>query len=79
MPAAPPIGDYVLGVLTQCARFKVRKVADEGEIGVRPPEEFSSLVRVGGPAGRVMQKLVDDGAPQRDLAARTNYSFRQPL
>ncbi len=72
MPAPAAVGDHVFGVLAQCTGIQVREVADKGEVGVRSPEEFSRLVRVSGPAGRVMQKLVDDRPPQGDLAARTN-------
>ena len=64
--------DHVLCVLAQCARLKVGEVADKGQVRVRAPEELSGLVRVSGPAGRVMQKLVDDRPPKGDLAARTN-------
>ena len=72
MPAPAAVRDYVLGVLAQCARLKVGKVADKGEVGIRAPEELSSLVPVSGPAGRVMQKLVDDRPPKGNFAARTN-------
>ena len=54
MPAPAAMRDHVLRVITQRARLKVGEVADKGEVRVRPPEEFSSLVRIGGPAGRVM-------------------------
>ncbi len=63
VPAPAAMGDHVFGVLTQCTGIQARKVADKGKVGVRSPEEFSRLVRVSGPAGRVMQKLIDDGAP----------------
>ncbi len=63
MTTPAPVRDHVLGVLTQCAWLKVCKVADEGQVRVASPEELPRLIRIGGPAGRVVQKLVYDRAP----------------